>query len=382
MTIPREVSFTVAAIFTVACGDAGQRLDPSGDVSHPSAQFLIREIEPAHDVSILQPNIRFSERRGPIVAVAGPIGMLATFGELQAPASHVLGLVKDVVVDRRRRLLILDSLYNNVRVVASGRTVETFGGPGEGPGEFRVPLSISVGDSIVYVGDITRRIHRFRETGNNYEYVDSWRSPVAPTSMCFMDQALWIHGVNAEEKRVVHQVNVNGETVNSFGAVYESPSPIIDYQILNGMIECDEATRTIVYAPAGLLNEVRGFSTTGVVRWITTLAGFRPISLIMRPDGSTRMTVPESGFHRVASLTSIGGGLLVVQVALVTRESRANQDPFDRLYSMILDTYDGNGSAFQADLPELVAYHAEFLVGRTDDPYPQVFILDPIGASP
>lgn len=77
-----------------------------------------------------------------------------SIGELEGPDEYLFGSVRAIAVDDDHNVYVLDGQARHVRVFDSAGTyVNTFGGSGEGPGEFRVPIGIAVSGGRVMVRD-------------------------------------------------------------------------------------------------------------------------------------------------------------------------------------------------------------------------------------
>jgi peptidylglycine monooxygenase len=90
---------------------------------------------------------------------------------LQAPFNHPA----DICVAPSGELFVADGYGNSSvhRFAADGSYVSSFGSPGGGPGEFRVPHSISVSnDGRVYVAD--RENNRVQVFTTDGEFLDQW----------------------------------------------------------------------------------------------------------------------------------------------------------------------------------------------------------------
>ncbi len=83
------------------------------------------------------------------------------------PAGH-FGTVGSVAADSRDNILVLDALAQEIHVFDSeGVHQRTFGGEGEGPGEFRMAnaLTLAAGDTLWVVDPMTRRYSVFGPDG-------------------------------------------------------------------------------------------------------------------------------------------------------------------------------------------------------------------------
>ena len=109
-----------------------------------------------------------------------------SIGELDGPEEYLFGSVRSIAVDDDHNVYILDGQARHVRVFDSAGTyVKTLGGPGEGPGEFKVPIGLAISNGRLLVRDPANgRVQLFvLETGENEEwrYLPSdrfWNTPL------------------------------------------------------------------------------------------------------------------------------------------------------------------------------------------------------------
>jgi hypothetical protein len=82
----------------------------------------------------------------------------------------LFGIIEDVLIDESGTVFALDSQVKDVKVFsAEGDYLQTFGGEGEGPGEFRAPASLTImpDGSLGIVSNVIARIVKLdRETGH------------------------------------------------------------------------------------------------------------------------------------------------------------------------------------------------------------------------
>ena len=103
-----------------ACGDGGERI-PS------PAQF----IDSAGVAIVTNPS-------GDAVYAAIAPEPVLSIGAIDGPAEVLFGRIASVAVDGAGNLIVADGQMNEIRLFdASGVHLQTIGGPGEGPGEFR-----------------------------------------------------------------------------------------------------------------------------------------------------------------------------------------------------------------------------------------------------
>lgn len=93
-------------------------------------------------------------------------------GTLEGSENDVFGMIRDVAIGPKDEVFVLDDQQVRVKVYSGvGEFLTSFGRRGEGPGEFRIPVSISVGvDGSVFVLDPGNlRISVFHLADSEYE---------------------------------------------------------------------------------------------------------------------------------------------------------------------------------------------------------------------
>ena len=123
---------------------------------------------------------------GPDAAERGsvPLGWEVTevvrIGSVDGPPEYTLNRVRGLVADDRDRVFVLDQGDQVVRRYdPEGRHELTFGGAGEGPGEFSVPLALAVaGDSVVAYDQVLQRLTYFGPDGEVLRTVPVGINPV------------------------------------------------------------------------------------------------------------------------------------------------------------------------------------------------------------
>ena len=109
---------------------------------------------------------------------------------MQAPFNHP----SDIAVAPSGEIYISDGYGNSCihRFTAAGEHIESFGSPGSGPGQFRVPHSIRVArDGRVYVCD--RENHRVQVFSGDGKFLDQWTDFKSPMGVHIdSDQIVYI----------------------------------------------------------------------------------------------------------------------------------------------------------------------------------------------
>jgi hypothetical protein len=359
-----------ALLFAVSTADSqGQ-----GGARHPLREF--RRI-PAAGVKVARVGDASRERESAErVMFLTPDSSAVRIGTESGPPETVFGSIGDVKFDDAGNLVILDSRLNELRVFSTaGKHLQTFARPGNGPGELRAPRAVATaGNGRVFVADAGSRVHLYQRNGGAYKYVRSAPVGVDPSALCVMHDTLYVQGASLSDSTVIHRFNLNLEHAGSFGVVYRSGSPMIDFQVARGRIACAPARGDVAFATAALMGEVRLFGADRSTRWVTDFVDYKPISLIVRPDGSFEASVPEDGYNRMRSLVQAEPGALLAQVSVDTRASRAEKRAFEQLYTYRIEIESGTASFVSRSLPLLAAVNATHAVFQTEDPVPAVIV--------
>lgn len=307
-------------------------LPAAAQSSHPASRYY--SAFPSEAV-VLDVNDTTRDLTTPVELPLLPRSVLtSSFGTLEGPLQTILGTVEAVAVDRNGRLFILDSRFNNVRVIADdGRFLQSFGSPGNGPGELARPTSIAVdAGGHVYVADASRAVQVFAlDRSGTYRYTRAFRLPAAAHGMCFLGSDLFIHGSNLEVANLIHRVDTTGVVLNSFGSLYSSPVPFINYTLSRSYIACDAHSGTIVLAPRGGLAEVRAYRRDGTPAWRLKLHGYVSASVEER-GRAVRVTTLPGGSFIMALVTAPGGFVLQIGTRTQLGQVVIDGDGLTRLF--------------------------------------------------
>ena len=297
-----------------------------------------------------------------------------TIGELDGSDDYVLGKIEDVDVDTQGNFVIADTRRVDVRLYSSsGQFLQTVGTAGKGPGEFRYPDLVAFDDEgVLYVSDRSFRVQRFRRAEVGYEYLDQFRLEMVINDLCIMRDTLYIQGRRlgrAQTDSIIHKLSLTGDHLASFGRVYADPSEVMVENYSHGNIACIEPLNAIVFVPYQVPAEIRVYRATGELQWITTFPHIR--ELLIEPSG--RQTIPEAGFHMLASLSHVRGEYLLVQLATWTREQRARTGVPVTLESYVVAARSGLGRFLGDSLPTMWS-HGAVILHVTHDPFPMLSV--------
>lgn len=156
---------------------------------------------------------------------------------LQQNESDPIGRVADMVA-LGDTILLVDIMQANIKVFDwSGRALGAWGGPGDGPGEFRYPAAIAaLGDTLAVLDRVTGRVSLLNREG---QYFGAWTAPgafgpdLAPLQLQrgpAIAIATKIGGRNSGENAVVHEVAILDQNGVATAMIGELPAPVSPVQ--------------------------------------------------------------------------------------------------------------------------------------------------------
>jgi len=152
-----------------------------------------------------------------------------SIGELEGPDEYLFGSISAIAVDDDHNVYVLDGQARHVRAFDSAGTyVNTFGGGGEGPGEFQVPIGIAVSNGRVLVRDPANgRVQLFvLETGE----AEEWRYAPSPwflNTPLYQDDQGRIYVDNSDEEQRFIVMGPDGTHLDTMPAP-EAPADFDD----------------------------------------------------------------------------------------------------------------------------------------------------------
>lgn len=205
---------------------------------------------------------------------------------------EMFGYIKDVVTDGLETLYILDSEYNEVRVLDfRGNFLDSFGGPGEGPGEFRIPQEIAVTGRTIFVIDGLRvSVFERQESSFVLEETFTVNAP-GMHGLCAMNGYLYTVGYSPGMDHVIHKWTRNGTRMTSFGEPYSTPNEAIRESLsAHGLLACSEK-HGIVGWIRNNIPVLTAYTGDGKVVWRARLADFKPMGIVegVSENGAARI---------------------------------------------------------------------------------------------
>ncbi|MDZ7807113.1 MAG: 6-bladed beta-propeller [Gracilimonas sp.] len=195
-----------------------------------------------------------------------------------------IGSIKDVEVDKRGRIFVLDDRQQKVLVYHSnGDFLQTIGRRGQGPGELSYAKSIALyQDSLLLISN-RYRIEEYDISSDSISFNRTVNFEINIKSICTDNEMLYIHNfdvlnsglLNSESRKtnMLHKFTIpEYENQLSFGESYISDSPVIIDRLTQGEIICDSQNDVLVYV-SDRVNIMKGYSlSNGKQIWKSSIA--------------------------------------------------------------------------------------------------------------
>jgi hypothetical protein len=283
--------------------------------------------------------------------------------------ARVFGVIQDVEIDRAGNVYVLDGLARAVRVFnRQGRYVSTLGRMGRGPGEFFIPVAMTLDarDRLYVLDQGNARVDVFTAgAGGRRAYAASFPVPFQPFDLCAEGDRLYVLG--NDRNRVVHVFSLDGRRLGSFGAAPGGRDPLLGATLGGGALECRGSR--VVFLPR-LVGEVRVYSPSdGRLAWAAPVPGYNPVRLSRNTDGTITLRMGRNGSHDLASGTvEMGGGYSLVQVGSLVPKA-ANGTEFREIRSFVASP-GGRLLALTGRVPRVVAARGGYAIAVRSDPFP------------
>jgi hypothetical protein len=362
---------TLIAVMAVVASACAKR-----NINHPVDRDVVRVARHYSHLSFAPKNPTGSPPLlSSMSAIAAGRASAIVIGAKDTPIEEVFETLVDAGGDALGRVFVLDGQGSYVRVFdRNGRFLQTLGRPGILDGEFTNPLSITVGtEGEVYVGDLAKNVTVFERSHDSLQYSHTIRLSVSPSSMCILGGNLFVHGVTLGVTPIVHEFDLNGRLIRSFGQVYTSGTPIIDYTVSHGRIACDEHNKVVVFGPTSILGELQGYDTTGATLWQIDISDYKPATLIETEKGYAA-TLPQGGHHSLRSLVSLPDGYVLAQFGLSTPSGRALHLAYSHLSTVVVDALSGQAWYAGDSLPQVSWIQDDQVIMVKEDSFPRVLI--------
>lgn len=334
---------------------------------HPDARSVVAPAAPTVE-------IKFADPQGTAEMALSPAA-LATIGtEGGAPPTVFSSMTSAIFVDDTT-VAIIDEAMHEVRVfTTTGRYLQTVGRDGRGPGEFRRPVAIAMTPTgQLLVSDTQRKLHVFARGPNGFAFDHAIPMTVSISSMCYMGDVLYVSGATLEDVRLIRAIDGEGKITASFGMIYNSSNPMINWQVAQGRIACDGERGLVLYMAGSLLGEVRAYRTSGELVWRVRVPEYRT-NIIHDVANGFQMERSPVGVDADASLVRVTESGVLAQwtfrsVADVEAKAAASQ-----VNSVWIDVTTGTASYLGSAIPRIAATRSGTALVLSPEPIPQLMV--------
>lgn len=219
------------------------------------------------------------------------------------------------------------------------------------------PVKIISRDHALLVLDAgSRSLVRFTRKDNAMVAAGSTQIAVQGiSSMCSMDGRLYVMGSSlwgtGPRGALVHEINVAGEIVRSFGELVPNASPAKTMALSQGDLLCLNDAHLLI-ASSRLSGAVSAFDEEGKRVWTSQLPNFQPLGLLDYPKRIQYSFAADSLWDEVASAVLPQKGVIALQSG--RRHGRAD-GTYLRVHTVLLSRVDGRVLGEQDDLPLVAA---------------------------
>lgn len=365
----------VTSVTQVNAQDRGRSLGSNGIPVSPGT----RHPTPENIPEAMPPDLALRETRDAGVFLGGIVADSAVIGVLEGRKHEMLGYIMDVATDGLGTLYVLDSEYNEVRVHDfSGKFLGSFGGPGEGPGEFRHPREIAVSGQLIFVVEV-QRVHVFKRQEAGFILIDTFTKDLMGfRGNCALNGHLYTAGYNPEEEQIVHRLTADGFREMALVEIYPSANTNIQSVMsIESLLACSEE-HGIVGVIMDNVPALTAYAEDGVVMWRTRLADFKPriIEEFVGPEGRLMVLQGQGSEDEGASYlhTLFSDGADHFYLGYQT-ESDDKEYYVDHVFRIDVRTGEGE----HLGTGRVAAVTANSVVVASHDPYPRVIIYKRTG---
>ena len=290
---------------------------------------------------------------------------------------ETFGSIGDVAVGSAGKVFVLDAHAQEIRVFdSSGRFMETFGGIGDGPMEFRSANGIELlADESLVVSTFSGQVKRFARSDTEWELRDIIQLQGMETrDLCSTaNKRIVVTGHRRENNTLIHELSMQDGTIRSFGRGYQDDHWLVQTIMGQGVIGClDDPDRVVFsFASHGI---VRSFNlATEEEIWVSRIADFVSRPIYERIGANQEQSVRRT---RAAQWDVVGAvhpmlpGILLIQVARFELETETVT-----VRSYLVNAASGAGALLGDRLPPIVSAPGGY-VALFEDPYPRLEVRE------
>ncbi|WP_419161749.1 hypothetical protein [Candidatus Palauibacter sp.] len=232
-----EIAALAILVVGVACADEGVRHPVREAMPDPAGPMLAHDTLPPAALNSEAAARWAAVRRAILDARPG-----AVIGTLEGGGSSMFGAVTDVKIDERGQIYVLDRLNSAITVFDSvGTVLAGFGGEGEGPLEFRLPIVLGLlEDGTLVVEELGGALKRFEREEDGFAFLA--RTPIGglARAMCVVGNRIFAESGFGLYEGLLAEYAADGpeEPLRSFGDEYSYGSEMTRMQMNQGSLAC------------------------------------------------------------------------------------------------------------------------------------------------
>lgn len=307
---------------------------------------------------------------------------LATIGRLDGSIEETLGLVSDIALaPDGQEVFVLDRTASDVTVYGlDGRYLYSFGGPGDGPGEFRIPEAVVfVSQDRLLVPDRFERIHRFaRDRNGKFVYLNREAIGTFPRDACAMRPGFILHAVSGGQPEVLYRYDEKGNSKGGFAVPYRYSHYRPRSMVSRGQVVCSQDLGLVILAFYAR-DAVEAYHVgDGTLAWHSKLNGMLPSRIVEVEGGSGVLTgvFDSPAVHSLARASGGSNSPVVLQYRKVLRDDFIARNREHILETYLLDPVTGEGLYLGDSIPLVMYLYDDLLVTLESDPYPKLEIFE------
>lgn len=299
-------------------------------------------------------------------------------GDTADASSATIGTVGATAITRQGHVLVLDGA--EFRVLAfdtTGQLLARSSGAGDGPGELRDPIAISLTaeDSVLVVDRSLRRIELFAPVDDGLQPSRSVSLDFSPGAACVLGGDLFVLGNLGGD--YLHRLSASLDLVNSFSPVAddsqaEQQDGVVAFRrfaLGSGHLACDEHLKLLVHVPDSD-DQMYGLAPDGRLVWTQRIDSLVPPVKSARAGGVRFDLDPAYGYaERVVRVTSLGAGQAQV---LISRSFARDAQREPELRAIIIDVSSGSLVAREKAPHHFGAVTDEWAAEHLEEPTPAV----------
>lgn len=303
------------------------------------------------------------------------IGKLAVNG---GEGPEVFGVIWDVEMDQAGNIYVLDIDNYQVRIFDSvGRYVEGFGGPGNGPEQFRAPKGIELlDDGRLVVADRGNQLKVFVKSPEGYSRTETIRVPLAPVGLCSIRDRIFVSARSNLGDAIVHEVATRqGRSHRSFGNGYKADNDLARGQLSDGLVACTAYPARVSFA-FSLFPLVRGYDADdGELLWAARMKEYAQMGITEHryPNGRSAIRFSHEGVvENLVLMHGISSKHFLMQTGRGVRPGQDDLPTDPEIRTYLVDAATGNGALVSDSLPMIMAADSIRHVAVWLTPYPRL----------